>query len=307
MERCSFFIPNKALFGGYPTQTMTNTLEKNGVRYFVDLTCRGEKKIIPYKTQYTYISYPIQDHKIPRDWCSFAQLIIKVCNIIKKLKNGELIYINCKGGHGRAGIVVASILCHILQIPPDQAISLTSEYHADRKEMKEKWRHVSCPNKKSQQDFVRLFFKPLFFYKAYIKGLTAGMSNFSMHCVNIPKFGYFPTSEAAFQAFKAPNNKNYIKKQEQSLSPLISKRLGYEVKLRPDWKNVRNQIMFNILNLKFSQHTVLKNNLLNTGLRPIINHGPDRYWGDGINGRGKNILGKLLVILRNRMYLKKQN
>ena len=50
MDNCSFFIKNNALFGGFPTQENVDELEKNGVRYFVNLTEKNEPKINPYKT-----------------------------------------------------------------------------------------------------------------------------------------------------------------------------------------------------------------------------------------------------------------
>jgi hypothetical protein len=35
MERSSYFIKDKALFGSYPTQESVEELEKEGVRYFI--------------------------------------------------------------------------------------------------------------------------------------------------------------------------------------------------------------------------------------------------------------------------------
>ena len=111
MDRSSEFIRNKALFGGYPTQEYVNEFETMGVRYFIDLTCEGEKKIVPYTTIYTYERYSISDHRVPTDWNSFAQFISKIGNIIKSRHTGEKVYRHCKGGHGRSGVVVACLLC----------------------------------------------------------------------------------------------------------------------------------------------------------------------------------------------------
>ena len=83
MDKASFFVKNKALFGSYPTQKDIEEYEENGVIYFINLTENGEKGIEPYKTKYTYIHYPIKDMRIPTDWNSFAEFIIKVSNIIK--------------------------------------------------------------------------------------------------------------------------------------------------------------------------------------------------------------------------------
>jgi len=304
MEKCSYFIQDKALFGSYPTQESVNDLEQKGVRYFIDLTCDGEKRIIPYHTQYTYIRYPIKDHNVPSNWETFARFILRVCSIIRKLNTGELIYIHCKGGHGRSGIVVSCIICHLYKILPIEALRLTSEYHFKRKEMREKRRRLGAPPGEFQKDFVKRFFRPLYFYKAYKQGVTAGLSNFSIHSVHVPNFGTFPTAEAAFHAHKNPDNKEYVRKQEVAFTPHVSKRLGRLCKIRDDWDDKKDSIMYRILELKFQQHDDIRENLLTTGLRPIIEHGPDHYWGDGRNGRGKNMRGRLLTKLRNKLYLR---
>ena len=68
MDNASFFIKNRALFGSFPTQESVDELEKNGVRYFINLTdLTIEKNIIPYKTNYVYFNYPIIDNYIPTD------------------------------------------------------------------------------------------------------------------------------------------------------------------------------------------------------------------------------------------------
>ena len=304
MERCSYFIQNKALFGSYPTQEAVEELEANGVRYFVDLTCPGERRISPYTTKYSYLRYSIRDHKVPSDWCSFAQFILKLCATIKKLDTGELVYVHCKGGHGRSGIVVSSVLCYLYKIMPTEALRLTGEYHAQRREMREKRRRLGAPPGVYQKDFVCQFFRALYFYKAYNRGITAGMSNFSIHSVEVPDLGTFPTSEAAFHAFKNPENKEYVRKQEMAFTPHISKRLGKSCHVRDDWEEKKDHAMYKVLTLKFKQHEDIRQNLMNTGLRPLIEHGPDGYWGDGRDGRGKNMLGKLLVRIRNKLYTK---
>jgi hypothetical protein len=302
MNRCSYFIQNKALFGSYPTQESVLELEEHGVRHFVDLTHHGEKNTTPYETKYNYTHFPIRDHSIPSDWKAFAKFILKLCSIIKKSPSKDLVYVHCRGGHSRSGIVVACVLCHLYKIPPLEALKLTNEYHEKRVEMKERRRRLGSPSSLYQRDFVCKFFSPLYFSKA---NNSDGLSNFSIHSVEVPNLGTFPTSEAAFHAHKDPKNKEYVKKQEVAFSPHVSKKLGRECKLRSDWEDdVKDKVMMTVLELKFSQHDGIRENLLYTGLRPIVEHRPDNYWGDGIDGRGKNMLGKLLTKLRNKMYLK---
>ena len=69
--------------------------------------------------------------------------------------------------------------------------------------------------------------------------------------------------------------------------------------IRSDWVEVKEDVMLKALHAKFTQHIALKNILLGTGDRLLVQRSPDdRYWGDGGDGSGKNRLGILLMRLR---------
>jgi ribA/ribD-fused uncharacterized protein len=298
MDHASFFIKNRALFGSFPTQESVVELEKEGVRHFVNLTHSHERKITPYKTNYNYISFPIADHRVPENTHEFAVFIIRLSHIILSLKNGEMLYLHCKGGHGRSGVVVSVILCHLFGLSPQQALQYTTKYHSKRLIMRDKWRKLGSPQQYLQKNFVFQFCKPIIFHKACRVGPTAGFSNCSDHPVIIPNIGKFPTSEAAFQAFKNIKNKNYVKTQQQAISPTISKSLGSKVQVDDKWNETSYKIMFNILRYKFNQHEDIKENLINTGLSSIIfSSKTDLFWGAN-EDTGMNMLGKQLVKLR---------
>ena len=183
---------------------------------------------------------------------------------------------------------------------PHDALAHTTMYHSHRKTMREKWRQIGSPQTYQQKNFVHQLCKPVYFYRAYKVGRTAGFSNFTTFPVTIENLGKFPTAEAALQAHKDPTNNEYVKKQIESRSPLTSKNMGMKAKLRKDWKSAREKIMYDILVCKFMQHAQLQDVLLDTGLSPIIhrNRG-DNVWGTG-GGKGANLLGKLLVQLRTQ-------
>ena len=131
MEISSYFIEDKCLFGPYPSNTDVKELEKNGVKYFVDLTSK-EDKLDNYNCDTTYISYPIKDNSIPDDKEDFLNFLDYIKKVFYTLPAGDKIYIHCKGGHGRSGMLVACLLCCILGLRSEESISKTSESHNKR-------------------------------------------------------------------------------------------------------------------------------------------------------------------------------
>ena len=161
MYNCSYFIENKALFGSFPSQDEVDILEKMGVRFFVDLTLSSEPKLIPYTTKYTIISHLIYDKSIPRDCVPFCKFIYDLYMTLKKLGDGEKIYVHCKGGHGRSGIVVAMLLALYYNMSADDALEMTHRCHQERRVMRDKWRKIGSPQTLQQRDFVCKMFEPI--------------------------------------------------------------------------------------------------------------------------------------------------
>lgn len=115
----------------------------------------------------------------------------------------------------------------------------------------------------------------------------------------------YPSVEHAFQAAKTLDIKSRI---ALSCAPTASaaKKGGRAVKLRPDWESVKVQVMLDCLREKFKNPT-LKQKLIDTRDSELIegnNHG-DRFWGQ-VNGEGKNILGTLLMQVREEL-IKNEN
>ena len=60
--------------------------------------------------------------------------------------------------------------------------------------------------------------------------------------------------------------------------------------------------MFEGLRHKFTQSQDLKDKILGTGNRKLIEHTDrDKYWGDGGNGEGQNRLGIILMKVRDEL------
>lgn len=107
----------------------------------------------------------------------------------------------------------------------------------------------------------------------------------------------YASSEHAFQAAKATNEEDRLKVKNTATCG-ASKRAGRSIELRKDWEDVKDEIMLNILRAKFSNPNLAKM-LLDTGEEELIegNTWGDTYWGV-CKGKGKNVLGKLLMKVR---------
>jgi len=71
--------------------------------------------------------------------------------------------------------------------------------------------------------------------------------------------------------------------------------------IRQDWDEVKVKAMELVLLLKFTQNEELKEKLLNQkGYIEERNCWGDMFWGT-VNGKGKNNLGRLLMILRDKL------
>lgn len=143
----------------------------------------------------------------------------------------------------------------------------------------------------------------ILFYSS--RGEYGAFSNFSRHAVRY-KNRIWKTSEHAYQAdkFDAPDVKNKI---FHANTPGIAADIGRDRKnpLRKDWESVKVQIMYDVIKAKFTQHDHLKELLLSTGDRLIVEHTVnDTFWADGGDGKGKNMLGKLLMRLRDELRTK---
>lgn len=85
---------------------------------------------------------------------------------------------------------------------------------------------------------------------------------------------------------------------------MIAARMGRDrkKKLRRDWESVKVSIMRKAVQAKFTQHDNIREVLLSTVDAKIVEHTEnDNYWGDGGDGSGKNMLGKILMEVREEL------
>ena len=110
-----------------------------------------------------------------------------------------------------------------------------------------------------------------------------------------------PTVEHAFQLCKTLSQEERLDIVNSS-APGIAKRKGRKVTLRPNWEEIKDDVMELCLKKKFTEHLDLQERLLATGDAILIegNTWNDTYWGV-CNGVGKNTLGQLLMKIREEI------
>ncbi|MFH1178624.1 MAG: NADAR family protein [bacterium] len=123
-------------------------------------------------------------------------------------------------------------------------------------------------------------------------------SNFSAHSISF-KDKTYPTAEHAFHAQKF-QDASIVNKIINAKSPLEALQLGkrYKNERRADWDEAKVGILYEILKEKVVQHSEVKETLLATGDEEIIEISPSDFWGNGINGKGQNQCGKILMKIR---------
>ena len=102
----------------------------------------------------------------------------------------------------------------------------------------------------------------------------------------------FSCLESAFQACKSEDSLTH--QVFQTLNGYEAKRLGRQIPIRGNWKQIRVEVMYQLLKLKFSD-PYLVSLLIMTPDDDIVEHNTwnDTFWGV-CNGRGEDNLGKLI-------------
>jgi hypothetical protein len=125
-------------------------------------------------------------------------------------------------------------------------------------------------------------------------------SNFAPFSITL-RGTVWPTSEHYFQAQKFAGTE-HAEAIRKTRSPMIAARLGRDRKkpLRRDWEAVKDGVMREAVRTKFTQHPESSALLVATGDALLVEHTDnDSYWGDGGDGSGKNMLGRILMQLRD--------
>jgi ADP-ribosyl-[dinitrogen reductase] hydrolase len=116
LPHCYWVLPRRLLAGEYPggaspeaTRARLARLLAAGVRCFLDLTEPGERA--PYDAELPvnvdYFRLPIGDHGLPESAAHMVQILERLRGA---LSAGSIIYLHCRAGIGRTGMVAGCLL-----------------------------------------------------------------------------------------------------------------------------------------------------------------------------------------------------
>jgi ribA/ribD-fused uncharacterized protein len=137
----------------------------------------------------------------------------------------------------------------------------------------------------------------IYFYK--VSDEYGCFSNFSPHGFKLDGV-FWKTCEHYFQAQKFVGTE-YEMQIRLSLSPMEAAKMGRDRSkpLRQDWEEIKDDVMRKAVMKKFTRHKEIQKVLLSTENKEIIEKtSNDYYWGCGKDGSGKNMLGKILMEVR---------
>lgn len=121
--------------------------------------------------------------------------------------------------------------------------------------------------------------------------------NFSQHGFELDGL-WWSTSEHYYQAQKFAGT-DHAETIRLAKTPAESSKLGHAFPHRRDWKQIKYEVMRRAVLRKFQAHADIRQILLNTGNKNIIQKDiGDYYWGCGQDGSGSNYLGEILMEVR---------
>lgn len=150
----------------YPPKEAAKTLEEHGHTVFIDLVSKSELWLVkkyhgtPPDIQLNYSKYlaptssyycfPIIDRGIPDCSRDFRMFI----NSITSKHPMDKIFINCRCGHGRAGMVAAIILLEREKITRQVALNIVHKAHSLRTKISPKMLKIGAPQTLKQKKYV---------------------------------------------------------------------------------------------------------------------------------------------------------
>lgn len=182
-------------------------------------------------------------------------------------------------------------------------------------------KEISIPAETTHQDILEGIGHAYGYFAFYKTGPTEFLGNFA-NCSNGLYYQgfYFRNSEAAFQwakfqlAAEHHQNLDMMYDPEMELFFEADGEEAFQLRKKFDqkykgifpknWQNgLRDQVMWQILEAKFQQNPDFAEYLIATRPLYLLEHnekeGRDTYWSDDFTGNGFNMLGKMLMAIRD--------
>lgn len=132
------------------------------------------------------------------------------------------------------------------------------------------------------------------------------LSNFQL-CETSYEGDIYPSVENAYQAAKTSDREARKPMMERTSDDEMTegkraRLFGRKAKIRPDWEEIKVEVMLSIVKEKFYRNPTLAGALLSTGDLYLeeTNYWGDRFWGVS-KGEGHNNLGKILMLIRDEL------
>merc|ERR1711974_127850 len=167
---CNWLIKDQILVGAYPKKKLLlRDILATGVTHFVCLMEQKEldrqgkpylpiaqalvtenEELTPKASELEYVHFPIRDKSICSDE-STLELVDKILHLFAEKKK---IFIHCRGGHGRTGVIASLLLGKIYGLEAYEAISACKSFHDCRVDIKAKPGVYDSPETSDQRNQV---------------------------------------------------------------------------------------------------------------------------------------------------------
>ena len=142
-------VNDQIYFGKYPNDDILKTLKDLNIKLIIDLTQFTDRlPKYPSIEGIKRIEFPIVDMSIEED-----NLTLQYVMFIKTLflHGDNPIYIHCKGGHGRSGVITCLLYGLLYDKNAEESLEAIKEAHDNRKQMSRKTRILGSPQTPDQK------------------------------------------------------------------------------------------------------------------------------------------------------------
>ena len=134
------------------------------------------------------------------------------------------------------------------------------------------------------------------------RGPNSTFSNFFLTPITV--WGMtFKSTEHAYNYRKAVEMAHHTTAEEirHAVSGRDAMRIAESIATSDYWSNIKQSVMYQLLQVKAAQCSEFRNDLIASQGKLLIEDTSHDFWGRGDNGGGLNMLGRLLMVLRDNL------